>query len=118
MFAGLLASALAEQAEQEPRFVLGFALLFVAFETLFFGLLAIAANWLLDALNWGAIAGANLIAALAVGAYLWREHPNLRAQLRDNHIIRTSTTTIATTSTTNTLDRTSTTAAVKPSRLE
>jgi hypothetical protein len=86
MFAGLLASALAEQAEQEPRFVLGFALLFVAFETLFFGLLAIAANWLLDALNWGAIAGANLIAALAIGAYLWREHPNLRAQLRDHHM--------------------------------
>jgi hypothetical protein len=86
LFTGLLASALAEQAEQEPRFVLGFALLFVAFETLFFGLLAIAANWLLDALNWGAIAGANLIAALAVGAYLWREHPSLREKLRDHHM--------------------------------
>ena len=51
-------------------------------QVLFFGLIAIMASWLLDSIRWWTILVANLIAALAMGIYLWREHPSLRAELR------------------------------------
>ncbi len=81
---GLVASALATAAEKQPHVLLGLGLLFVTFEVLFIGLLAIAARWLLDALNWWAILAANLIAAVAMGAYLWHGHPKLREELDRN----------------------------------
>lgn len=81
---GFLASALALAAERNPHVVLGLGLLFVTFEVLFIGLLAIIATWLLDALNWWAIFAANLIAAAVMGAYLWHEHPKLREELDHN----------------------------------
>lgn len=78
---GLLAAALATHAERHGVLLLAGVLLFVTFETLFLGLTAIAASWLLAALNGWTILGANLIAAVAMGWYLWRAHPGLRAQL-------------------------------------
>jgi hypothetical protein len=81
---GFLASALAIAAERSPHILLGLGLLFVTFEVLFIGLLAIIATWLLDALNWWAILAANLIAAGVMGAYLWHEHPKLREELEHN----------------------------------
>jgi hypothetical protein len=33
------------------------------------------------ALAWWTIAAANVLAALAMGAYLWRAHPELRAAM-------------------------------------
>jgi hypothetical protein len=81
---GFLASALAIAAEKEPHVLLGLGLLFVTFEVLFIGLLAIIATWLLDALNWWAILVANLVAAGVMGAYLWHEHPKLREELEHN----------------------------------
>src|SRR5690606_30144172 len=53
--AGCLASALATAAEREPPVLLGAVLLFFVLETLFLGLLAIMASWLLDALNWWSV---------------------------------------------------------------
>lgn len=82
VFVGLIASALVRIAEREPRIILAIVLLFVSFETFFVGLIAIAANWLLDALRWWTIAIGNLIAAASMGLYLWRRHPVLRRQLR------------------------------------
>ena len=82
---GLLAAALAAQAERHNAVLLGAVLLFVVLETLFLGLAAIAASWLLEALNGWAILGANLLAALAMGVYLWRAHPGLRRQFSRNH---------------------------------
>lgn len=81
MLVGLLAAALATHAERHGVLLLAGALLFVTFETLFLGLTAIAASWLLAALNGWTILGANLIAAVAMGWYLWRAHPGLRTQL-------------------------------------
>jgi hypothetical protein len=78
---GFLASALASAAEREPPLLLGLELLFVTFEVLFIGVLAIVATWLLDALAWWMIVVANLIAAAAMGAFLWHEHPKLQEEL-------------------------------------
>ena len=79
---GFIASALISEAEKDPPMLLGLILLFVTFEVLFFGLIAIMASWLLDSIRWWTILVANLIAASAMGLYLWREHPSLRAELR------------------------------------
>jgi hypothetical protein len=78
---GFIASALISEAEKDPPMLLGLVLLFVTFEVLFFGLIAIMASWLLDSIKWWTILVANLIAAAAMGAYLWHAHPNLQAVL-------------------------------------
>lgn len=78
---GLIAAGIAMEAERHAVVLLGAVLLFVTFETLFLGLTAIAANWLLDALNPWTILGANLLAAIAMGWYLWHAHPRLAHHL-------------------------------------
>jgi len=78
---GLLAATLVLAAEEQPPIVLGMVLVFAASEALFIGFIAIAASWILGALGWINIAIANLLAALAMGAYLWGEHPTLRRQI-------------------------------------
>lgn len=80
---GTVAAALAVEAEQQPPLLLGLVLFFATFEALFIGLLAIAATWILDTLGWWNIAVGNLIAAIAIGAYLWGEHPVLRREVMD-----------------------------------
>lgn len=81
---GLLASTLAVAAERQPELILGLVLLFVVLEAAFIGMIAIAANWLLGALHWWTIAVANIVAAAAMGVYLWNEHPLLQAELGHN----------------------------------
>ena len=81
LVAGFVASALISEAEKDPPMLLGLILLFVTFEVLFFGLIAIMASWLLGSIKWWTILVANLIAAGAMGFYLWREHPALQAEL-------------------------------------
>ena len=83
LVAGMIAAALAVEAEAHPPLLLAFVLLFVTFETLFIGLIALIASWLLNAIAWWTIAVANILAAVAVGIYLWREHPALRRLLSD-----------------------------------
>lgn len=80
--AGLVAAAIVVQAERTPPLLLGALLLFVAFEAFFIGGMAIAAEWLLGALAWWTVAIGNLVATLAMAAYLWRMHPDLRDALR------------------------------------
>ena len=82
LVAGFVASALISEAEKDPPMVLGLVLLFVTFEVLFFGLIAIMASWLLGSIRWWTILVANLIAAGAMGLYLWREHPSLQGELK------------------------------------
>lgn len=81
---GFIAAALAVAVERNPSVLLGLGLLFVTFEVLFIGLLAILAAWLIDALNWWAILAANLLAAGVMGGYLWHEHPKLHEVLDHN----------------------------------
>ena len=81
-FAGFIAmgtvfAALVTRAEESPPLLMGLALLFVTFETLLLGLVAILAAWLLHVVPWWSIAASNLVAATAMVAYLWRAHPAL-----------------------------------------
>lgn len=80
---GVIAAGIAALAEdRQPYFLFGAILLFVTFETFFIGLVAIAAQWLLEVIPWWSIAVANLIAAAAMGYYLWTHHPKLAEALR------------------------------------
>jgi hypothetical protein len=79
--AGILAAAVLRAARAHPSIVLGGVLLFATLQALFIGFIAIAAAWLLGALAWWAIGSANVLAALVMGGYLWRTHPELRGLL-------------------------------------
>jgi hypothetical protein len=81
LLVGLLASALVEGARREPHVLLAMVLLFVTLEVMFIGLLAIVAEWLLDAIRWWLIIAANLVAAFAMGGYLLWRHPEVRENL-------------------------------------
>ena len=79
---GLVFATLVVQADQHPPVLLALGLLFVTFETLVIGIVAIVASWLLDVVPWWSIALANVLAAAAMGTYLWKRHPTLT---RDMH---------------------------------
>lgn len=82
LFTGVVAAGIAAAAEdRQPYFLFGAILLFVTFETFFIGLVAIAAQWLLEVIPWWSIAVANIIAAAVMGHYLWTHHPKLAAAL-------------------------------------
>lgn len=86
---GLVAAGIVSYAEdRHPYVLLGAALLFVTFETFFIGLLTVIAQWLLEVIPWWSIAVANLLAAAAMGGYLWHRHPNLAAALGDPELER------------------------------
>lgn len=75
---GLVFAALVTRAEESPPLLMGLVVLFVTFETLLLGLVAIVAAWLLDVLAWWSIGVGNLLAAAVMALYLWRVHPRLR----------------------------------------
>ncbi len=79
----IAASALVIGAEKQPPLLLGLVLFFATFEALFIGVLAILASWVLDTLGWWNILVGNLLAALAIGTYLWGEHPTLRREVHE-----------------------------------
>jgi len=87
---GLIASAIAWEAETKPPVILGAILLFVAFEAFFLGLLAVVAEFLLGPIAWWSIAVGNLLAVVAIGIYLWQRHPMLRVALAADPFDRTS----------------------------
>jgi hypothetical protein len=78
---GLAAAAMISEAERHPELLLGFVLVFVTFEALFIGLVAIVAAWILDTLGWWNVAIGNVIAAVLMVGYLAREHPALARRL-------------------------------------
>jgi hypothetical protein len=89
LVAGLVAAAIVAYAEDRHAYVvLGAVLLFVAFETFFIGVLTLLASWLLELIPWWSIAVANVLAAGAMVAYLWRTHPVLAAAVSDPDLER------------------------------
>jgi len=75
---GVLASAFIARAEKTPHLVLLGVVLFVVLQALFFGYLAIVAEFLLGNLAWWAIAAGNLLAAFFMGGFFVFRHPELR----------------------------------------
>lgn len=78
---GIIASFLVTRAEASPPLLMGLVVLFVTFETLLLGMVAIVAAWLLGELAWWSIALANALAAVVMAVYLWRAHPGLRGEV-------------------------------------
>jgi hypothetical protein len=74
---GSLASRLLGLAEHNPNLGFGVLLLFVLFEGGFLGGAMMVAEPILHALAWPSVLVGNLVAALAMGGYLWRRHPHL-----------------------------------------
>jgi uncharacterized membrane protein YphA (DoxX/SURF4 family) len=76
---GILAATLVRAAAREPSVLLGFVILFVAFEIGFHAAVALLQETTdLGALAWYNIMAGNLIAAAIMGAYLYRTNPALR----------------------------------------
>jgi hypothetical protein len=82
ILAGLLVSIVVHWAQSSPTVLAGAMILFVIFEIGFYGLSsALQESPFLGALGWGAVATGNLIAALVMGGYMWRTHPELKSEL-------------------------------------
>jgi hypothetical protein len=75
-------AAIVRRAETEPSLLAGALILFVVFEVAFHALLSIFGSIpVLGAMAWYNVAIGNLIAAVTMGTYIWRAHPELRAEL-------------------------------------
>ena len=86
---GFLAAAIITAADDTPPLIIGAVMFFAVFEAFFMGLLAMVAEFLLGSLTWWTIAVGNVMAAVAMGWYLWEHHPKLRAALAMDPLDRT-----------------------------
>lgn len=81
---GLVAVSVIQWATHQPAVLAGAVILFVAFEIIFHGLVAVLQETTdLGALSWIQIMLGNLIAAAVMGVYLWKQHPELKRELDD-----------------------------------
>jgi hypothetical protein len=79
---GLLVSAIVHWAQQEPSILAGAMILFVALEIGIYGLSsALRESPVFGAIGWAAVATGNLVAAVVMGTYMWRTHPELKHEL-------------------------------------
>jgi hypothetical protein len=84
---GLIAAGIVAAAEEYTEAVLlGGVLLLVTFEAFSIGMFSILAYWLVEALTWMNILGANAVAALVMGGYLYYRHPTLARDLRSREL--------------------------------
>jgi hypothetical protein len=80
--AGVLAAATFRYSERQPSLLAGAFILFVIFETGFYGITSVLAqSRTLGVPSWYMVVAGNLIAALVMGTYLWRAYPSLRTNL-------------------------------------
>jgi hypothetical protein len=77
---GLVFAWVVEKAESVPSALIGFAGLFVAFEVGWIGWTMVLSEGF-GSLTWAQVFVANLIAAGAMGLYMWRQHPALPARV-------------------------------------
>ena len=71
---GIATAGLLMLADRDPRLLFGFFMLFCCFEVFFAALVAILAEWLLEAVPWLTILAGNLLAALVMLGFFFREH--------------------------------------------
>src|SRR5690349_9020144 len=75
---GLIVAAVINNAENEPSLLIGFMILFVAFEIGWYGWTALLARpESFGQLAWYQVMVANLIAAATMGIYMYRRHATL-----------------------------------------
>jgi hypothetical protein len=80
---GTLLAALVARAQQEPTILAALVMLFIIFQLGFYGLAMLLAEIpAFGRLAWLQVAVGNLVAAAAMGTYLWRAHPEVRAEAR------------------------------------
>jgi hypothetical protein len=78
---GIIGAFLIAGAERQPMLIFALVILFTAFEIFFFGLILIAASWVMDELaGWTVFVG-NLLAAVAMLAFYVRRHRTLAHRL-------------------------------------
>lgn len=81
---GVLATVIVHQSAREPSILAGFVILFVAVEIGFYGLVGLLSEPnVLGQVAWYQVLIGNLLAALVMGWYLWRMHPQLVRNLDD-----------------------------------
>ena len=86
ILAGIVLSVIVHWAHTQPTVLAGAMMLFVAFEIGFYGLSsALSESPFFGALGWAQVATGNLIAAIVMGVYMWRTHPELGREL--NHAL-------------------------------
>ena len=79
---GVLATVIVHSAAREPSILAGFLILFVAVEIGFYGFTALLSERnALGEVAWYQVLIGNLLAALVMGWYLWRRHPQLGREL-------------------------------------
>lgn len=79
---GLIAANLLARAEDHPGLILGFVLVLITSETLFIGVVAIFAAWILDTIGWWNVLIGNIAATLTMTGYLAYTHPAIWRLLR------------------------------------
>jgi hypothetical protein len=78
---GIVGAFLVAGAERQPMLVFALVIVFTAFEIFFFGLILIAASWVMDELaGWTVFVG-NLLAAMAMLGFYFRRHRTLAHRL-------------------------------------
>lgn len=78
---GVVLSGLVMQVEKFPPLAFGLVILFVVFEVFFIAMVAMLGRWILQELAWWSILLGNIFAATAMGAYMWKAHPELAGRL-------------------------------------
>ena len=83
MVIGVIAVAVLHASDRQPAMLIGLLILFVAFQLGFYGFTALMAEATdFGNIAWYQIGLANLVAALAMGWYLFRGHPAVMGRLR------------------------------------
>ncbi len=78
---GIVGALLIAGAERQPMLIFALVILFTSFEIFFFGLILIAASWVLDEVAGWTIFVGNILAAIAMLAYYVRRHRTLAHRL-------------------------------------
>jgi hypothetical protein len=77
MVVGLIFAWVVNASERTPSALIGFLMLFVAFEIGWLGFTQMLSEGAFGRMSWLQVFVANLIAAAAMGLYMWRQHPSL-----------------------------------------
>lgn len=80
---GVVTSVIVDLSRRMPHLTIGLLLLFVVFEAgFYFAAMALSAFDVIGRLGVYQIGAANLLAAGLMGGFIWRRHPELKAEIR------------------------------------